>query len=797
VIQAVQYAITALTDRFDRTAVVVVGEDNSRIEAELEISGRAAALTSAVAQAGLFLTLAAQDIVRDRLVNDVRFEDFGIHGGEETGRAERLYSVLHPDLPEPVVPHKKISGNCPRLHKSFIGRHHEIDELQDLVLNRKLVTITGSPGVGKSTTAIHVARSFDDEYEDGVWWFSVDDRASLDELLQAIASAKGLLSMVGTLSIERVAEALSQKRCVIILDGCESKVDQISSFCREVLTQSNSLTLLLTSTRSLGIPGEFIFRLNPMTLPRPGDSGEDALIGSEALSLFFERASQAGTQLALDEKNIHLAGRICERVDGLPVAIELVAASLRTSSLSKLAEELAHDLVPLSSRSFEQSDRDHALLNALLLSYSTLADEERALLHRLAFFQGEWKLNVAVELWTDGKADEALWNLHRMLDESSWIAYDPDRDTYRMLHTVRSFCWEMAGDDSRPMLDKFCWGMTAMAGRVFAELSGSSGSEADNDLSRHYSDFAFALEVCLRQPSLASFGSELMKSMVQFWLTRNLLEDAENFSTAYLESGVAGMEAARALVMLGVVRLRRGQLPEAAETLGKCLDITRANGHKLAEAATLTNIGFTMMEMANYDSAREYLRQGLEILRGTDQKNQLCGALCNAADVEVKAAAEPRLPEAKRHELYNEAEHLLKEAELLAPHAIPFTIQALWHVWGALALARGELESAETYLNRAITVCAKHGLRHEAWEATEALAEINLAKGIAPTAAKLLGLSVQIRKESGKMTTDPQTQRFGRIASLLYKQLDRNRAAKLMRYGEKLDLAEISNTYTF
>lgn len=786
VTQAVEHAIVALTDRIDKTAVVLVGEDERAALIAPTLSGRAAAFAASLDQPGLFLTLAAQDIVRDRLQNDVRFEDFGIHEGLDDGRAERLFAVLHPDLPEPELPRRKIVGNCPRLHKSFVGRHRQVDELQDLILHRRMITVTGFPGVGKTATAIHVARSLDDEYEDGIWWFSVDDRTSLDELLRAVATTRGLLTLQGAVTIERVAEGLAQKRGIVVLDGCELMPRAIGEFCQAVLAQNNTLTLLLTSTRPIGCEDEFIYRLEPMTLPRSGEYGEDALIASEALSLFFERASQSGVRYALDEKNIRLATTICERVDGLPIAIELVAASLRTSSLQKVVNQLTEGKPSPNANGLRGPLQ--SLQRALEFSYRTLGEEERGLLHRLAMFRGEWRIDIAGRLWGEGRSEEELLKRHQALVDTSWITYDNDKDTYRMPHTIRDFSLQKAASDADVMLAQYCLGMAETATKVRIEMSGATALEAESVLSRHYPDFLYSLESSIDRKELARYAPVLMESMVHFWFASNLLDDAERLSNAYLASGVSGMQEARALVMLTIVRLRRRKLAEAITLSKRCLDLGRREGNRRAEAMALINLGIAMKDTGNNAEAASYYSQGIEILRELGALGQLCQSLCNAVDAELRlldGATDGQEARLKLIQAY------LDEAKELAQSVGPVALQALWHGYGSVALARKDYEEAETYLYRAVAICARHGLRHEAGEATEMLGEINLAKGLGPTAAKLLGLSRQIRKESGKTRTEPEMERFGKLVSSLHEQVDPDRAEKLMRYGEKLDLAEI------
>jgi len=814
---AIEAVIAALAENKDRVGVVVVGEDRSPIETELVLTARAAALTGAVTQAGLFVSLAAQDIVRDRLLDDVRFEDYGIMDVEGAGRTERLFAVFHPDLPEPIMPHKRVAGNCRPPNKSFVGRRRERDELQDLVFNRSIVTVIGFPGVGKSMTAIHVARSVSEEHEDGVWWFSVDDRASLDELLGAIGSAQGLLNLKGQVTVDRLAESLAGKKCVIILDGCEGMAEGIGRLCSAILRQSRGITILVTSTRPLGIEEEYVYRLEPMSLPRPTDAVEEVLLTSDAVNLFYERATQAGGRIPVDEQHVELAIQVCQRVDALPIAIELVAATLRTSSLAKVAEELMSDDDPTSGRT-GISSRLQALERALDLSYGALSLRSRDLLHRLAMFRGEWKAELAEQLWADSFAEGEISELHRILLDSSWIAYDDVRNTYRMLNTVRSYCERRAGSSERiglppeqtygfavarvaetkssyggaeldPILIRFCKKMCALAETVSRGLQEADAPDAEVLLKRHYSDFIFALEASIAARDMDGNASALMKSLVFIWLATNLFHDADRLSSAYLQLGPTGVGEARALVMLGVVRLRWQKLDKAAEFLKRGLAISRELGIRMGEASALANLGLAMVTAGHYSEARRYYAEALPIMGECGLSTQLCQTLCNMAQVEVREWVERMGGDGQ----LERAQQFIDEASGLLKSSGPIAAQAFWGGLGNLAFAKGDYDDAEANFCRAIGVCDAHGLRHEAGESLEDLADLNLMRGQGQTAAKLLGLASVVRRERGKSESDWETFRVGGLMKRMHLQLDFDRAGKLMSYGARLELSEVLN----
>ncbi len=808
--QAVEYAIADLSRRSEGTAVVVVGEEGTALELDYELKRRSASLAGAVGQAGLFITLAAQDIVRDRIRDEAWFEDFGVFDIEEAGRPERLFAVFHPDLPEPAKPHRRVAGNCPAPNKSFVRRHRERDELQDLFLHRQFVTVTGFPGVGKTMTAVNAARTLDEEAPDGLWWFAVEGRASLEELLQEIGTTKGLLALKGPVDVERIADALAGKDAILILDGCESMSSEIARFCNAIRGRSKKVSVILTSTGPLGFEDEHVYRLDPMTLVKPEDSGEDAVIVSEALALLYERATQAGASLGRDDRSFELAAQICQRVDGLPLAIELVAASLRNSSLQAVLTELEADRPDGFRSRLERLDR------VLALSYQSLSAELRSLLHRLAMFRGEWKLEIALQVWGDQLTESELERLHRHLTDSSWLAYQPDRDTYRMLNTMRSYCESSAlaaasssdygsavviteaGDneviplsEADPALNHYCDQMAGLASKVCAGLQGADALEAETVLTRHYPDFLHALEVAIRSHGTSDCASLLMESMVHAWLARNLVDDAERVATSYLATNIGGTDAARAWVMLGVARFRRGRFVESSESLGRGLALCRDKNITRGEVAALTNLGLVMVGMGKPREAREYFNEVLPIARQFGSPMQLCQALCNASEAELLIA---EINDSEKEECLRRAKSYAEEAGQIASSVGPVAEQAYWSILGWLARESGNLTEAETYLNRAVSVCQLHGLRHESGHATEELAGISLIRGLGPTAAKLLGLSRQIRRENARVRSDRELARYGSLLSELYGQVDKPRADRLMAYGEKLDLTDILST---
>ncbi|MQA24622.1 MAG: adenylate/guanylate cyclase domain-containing protein [Micromonosporaceae bacterium] len=438
--------------------------------------------------------------------------DLGLHRLRGFDDAERLYQLVAPGLdrhfprPRTLGP---ASHNLPAASTSFVGRARERSELRALISAHRLVTVTGPGGVGKTRLAVEVASDLISAYPDGVWF--ADFAATSDPALVpvAVAAAFGLRPEPGRPIGETLAEDVSPLRCLLVLDTCEHHRSQVAAVVSQLLAACPRLTVVTTSREPLGLAGELMWRIPPLSLV-PTGQGER----SDAVELLLDRASAArGGDLRCPDELSHM-DRIARRLDGLPLAIELAAARMRVLSASELAERLddvigvldgdtaagnlddgsategqsraADSRVGPDWAAADRTGRHRTLTTTVGWSYRTLEQRPARLLRQLAVFAGGVDL-AAIE-WLLG--ERCLAPLAVLVDKSLVRVDDgPGRTRYRMLDTIRAYAarkLDAMGEEMAARDRHVAWCLQSLCGDGYlsdaalsdAALSGSALSVA-------------------------------------------------------------------------------------------------------------------------------------------------------------------------------------------------------------------------------------------------------------------------------------------------------------------------------
>jgi predicted ATPase/DNA-binding CsgD family transcriptional regulator len=341
-------------------------------------------------------------------------------------------------------------NNLPLQLTSFIGREVEIVALRQLITAgpARLVTLTGSGGVGKTRLALHTAEEVLDDFTDGVWLVELAPLADPGLVAQAAASTLGLPQQSGQTVTQVLCEHLQPKHLLLVLDNCEHVVSAAAELANTLLRACPRVYILATSREILGVDGETAFRCPSLSLPDPQHLAPAAeLVQSDAVHLFVERAQANMPGFSLTEANSVFVARICMRLDGIPLAIELAAARVRLLSLEQIASRLEADFRLLTGGSRTALPR-HQTLNALIdWSYRLLSEKERRLLLRLSVFAGGWTLEAAEAVCCDQgegclAGEEILDLLGQLVDKS--LVFMPadasgEQPRYRMLETIRQY----------------------------------------------------------------------------------------------------------------------------------------------------------------------------------------------------------------------------------------------------------------------------------------------------------------------------------------------------------------------
>jgi predicted ATPase/DNA-binding SARP family transcriptional activator len=338
--------------------------------------------------------------------------------------------------------------NMPIPLTSFIGRENELKEISGLLEKSRLVTLTGSGGVGKTRLAIQVVADVLDRFPDGVWFLDLaplnDPSLVPNTLIDVLGLHESENSKLSV--IERLLNYLQSRIVLIIFDNCEHLVESSAQLVNLLLTSCENLSVLATSREALRVAGEIPYRVPSLALPTPEiESAVDDLLKNESVRLFIERTTFAAPQLVLDAQNVFTVAQICQRLDGIPLAIELAAARSNVLTVEQILKRLDNRFNLLTGGLRTALPRHQTLRATIEWSYDLLSEQEQILFRRLAVFVGGWTLEAAEEVCSGHGVEfrNALDVLAQLVNKSLIIIENPNGGIrYRVLETIRQFARE-------------------------------------------------------------------------------------------------------------------------------------------------------------------------------------------------------------------------------------------------------------------------------------------------------------------------------------------------------------------
>lgn len=390
------------------------------------------------------LSQTTYELVADQLREGVTLKDLGSHRLRDLSRPERVYQIVHPDLPTEfpaLVSLSVLSNNLPIQLTSFIGRESEVAELKRLLDESRLVTLTGGGGSGKTRLALETVADLLDEHPDGVWF--VDLASLTDEALvpNAALSAMVLDELGMESALDTLKKRIGDKRLMIVLDNCEHVVGGCAQLADTLLRSCPEVRVLATSREPLGVEGETSWHVPSLSLPRRDDLGPEVLTQCEAVRLFEERARKSRPNFKITSENAPAIARICRRLEGIPLAIELAAARTRVLSVEQIEEGLSHGLRLLTGGSRTAQPRQQTLEASIDWSFELLSDAERTFLTKLSVFTGGFTLEAAEEVCSGGEVSRlsVLDLLSGLVERSLVQTEDEAPGRYRLLEPIRQY----------------------------------------------------------------------------------------------------------------------------------------------------------------------------------------------------------------------------------------------------------------------------------------------------------------------------------------------------------------------
>jgi predicted ATPase/class 3 adenylate cyclase len=397
----------------------------------------------AIAHGGQVL---CSDVTAGLVAAHVTLLDLGEHRLRDLSAAQRVFQVLADGLPDrfpPLVSLDSYPGNLPLAPTRFVGREGIVREVANALEESRVITITGVGGVGKTRVAVQVAAEALPAFPDGVWLVELGGVGDPGLVEEAVASAVGVQARPDQPLAVTLLDFLRVRQLLLVIDNCEHLVAAVAGLVERVIAACPRVRVLATSREGLAVGGERVLPLAPMTIP--AEETFDAAAQSEAVQLLADRAADVRPGFAVTAENAAVVGRLCRRLDGIPLALELAAARFRSMSPADVLDHLDQRFRLLTGGRRTALSRQQTLRGAIHWSYELLDDPERSVLRRLGLFAGGFDLGAAERVASGGtvQAHDVADLIDRLVDKSLVVA-DLSGDTarYRLLEMLRDYAWE-------------------------------------------------------------------------------------------------------------------------------------------------------------------------------------------------------------------------------------------------------------------------------------------------------------------------------------------------------------------
>jgi len=670
----------------------------------------------------ILLSQTVQQLTRSSLPDRVELHDLGEHRLRDLLEPERVFQLVHPDLPADFPPLKSLEirpNNLPLQPTPFLGREQEVEHVVELLRRPEVrfLTLTGPGGTGKTRLALQAVAESLDDFRDGVFFVPLAPLTDPELVLSSIASSLGLREGGGQPLAERLQDYVTAKQLLLLLDNVEHLAAAAPAVA-ELLSTSRGLKVLTTSRMPLRIRAEREYAVPPLGLPRrkPPPPPEQ-LSQFEAVRLFIERAQAVKADFTIDNETAPAVAEICWRLDGLPLAIELAAARVRMLPPRAMLARLEHRLPMLTGGARDAPERQRTLRNTIAWSYDLLEPEDQVLFRRLAIFAGGATFEaVDVVANADGSLD-VFGGLERLL-EQSLLRQDvgPEGEPrFSLLETIREFGLEQleARGESADAHARHAGFFLTLAEEAGAALHGPTQRAWLERLETEHDNIRAALGWSLTQePKTAlRFGAALF----WFWYYRGHLTEGRDWIERALATGASASPevTARVLNWSSAFAWERADYATATARAEEALALARSVGDPTSEGWALVNLGVGASMLGDRKRATTLAVEAEERFRSSGDHHGAAAAIYNQGHEAGSVGDLDR-------------QRALYEQSLAESRAIGDRIGASWTLssLGHRELQRGHLERARALLEEALSNMREFGFVLKEADTLLGLAEV-------------------------------------------------------------------------
>jgi predicted ATPase/class 3 adenylate cyclase len=620
---------------------------------------RAARIAAAAHGGQVVLSDATRHLVESRLASDVSLRDLGWHRLKDIEAPERVYQLVVAGLPDrfPSLKSLGAQSRLPVPMTPLVGREGDLEQVLATLTGPaiRLVTLTGTGGVGKTRLSLAAAAALDQDFPQGVFFIPLAAVRDAEVMWKTIAD--GLDVAADGPAADAVTGYLRDRRALLVLDNLE-QLDGAAGVVAGLLAAAPGLVVLATSRRLLHLPGEQELPVPPLQVPR--EASVEEVSASGAARLFIQQASMSRPGFTLTAANAADIAAICERLDGLPLAIELAAARIRLLAPRALRTRLSHS-IDLAAPDVGQSSRQQTLRNAIAWSYDLLTPDLAEAFRRAGVFAGGCDLDALAAVAAPehgpgalGVGADPLDLAAGLLDVSLVTVTDGVDGEPRvgMLETIREYALERlerAGDldDTR---HRHAEHYADVAERASEQLRGPGPAHlvALDRLEAEHDNLHAALTWSLETPATglvaadrerAAIGLRLVQALALFWYRHGYLTEGRRWLQRAIDLTAedGGAPLAQLAHWLGVVLQQQSEPQAAVLLLERSLAIWRDLGDRDQQARELNSLGITHHHLDDYDTARSLLEESAAISREMGSDMRLAAALTNLGQLEADA----------------------------------------------------------------------------------------------------------------------------------------------------------------
>ena len=746
---------------------------------------RAARIAAAGHGGQIVVSEATRVLVADDVPDGASFRSLGAYELKDLVSPERLYDLVIDCLPSNFPPLRarpaRRTNLLPR-RTSFVGRAPALADVQRLLAETRLLTLTGPGGIGKTRLAVEAGSRLLDRFADGVFLVDLSPLSDPTLVIPAIATVLNVRETPGEDFTHGLRRHLADLDVLIVLDNFEQLVEG-SWAIGDLLDAAPRLTVLATSRIPLRIAGEREYQVTPLELPVHRQRGDTARPeSSESVRLFVDRAASVRPGFALTEANTSAVVDIVERLDGLPLALELAASRLGVLDPATLAARLQHRLPLLTAGDRDLPERHRTLEETIRWSHDILEPGDRRLFARLSVFAGGWTLDAAEGVCDGGEVD-VLDGLSTLVDNSLVRRRELDDGSLRfhMLETIREFAWARLGEakEIEQLRERHARHYESLAERVSVALGGPRGDWL-NLLDAELGNLRAALAWFHEQADDEALQT-MAGSLGHYWMDRGLLSEMRTWLERSLQSGVKGSHHPLVLTRLSGVDYIQGRYEEARGRAEDALEEARSMGDPASVQRAMAHLANALEAEGFVEESWNLERESAEIAR-TLQDEHPRALLVSLVNLGYSAIVRGKL---------EDAVGFSEEAVALAVRLDESADGAAARCNLALALIElGRIEDAADMGAQALTAAIEASDPTLAIDCLEVVAAVEARLDNHGSAARLLGASEALRERTGSELEPLERALHDRTSQLLREALSDSELRAAWAEGAEMDLRD-------